>query len=79
MSKGECEKALRESGSKNVSLIYTDKKDIKQNRYRSHNIIWFNPPFNKNVSTNLAKRFLNLLDQHFPNLTNFTQFSTETL
>ena len=59
-------KALRESGYKNVSLIYTDKKDIKQKRNRSHNIIWFNPPFNKNVSTNVAKRFLNLLDQHFP-------------
>ena len=71
MSKGECEKALRESGSKNVSLIYTDKKDIKQKRYRSHNIIWFNPPFNKNVSTNLAKRFLNLLDQHFPKSNKF--------
>ena len=66
MSKGEYEKALRESGYKNVSLIYTDKKDIKQKRNRSRNIIWFNPPFNKNVSTNVAKRFLNLLDQHFP-------------
>ena len=30
MSKGEYEKALRESGYKNVSLIHTDKKDIKQ-------------------------------------------------
>ena len=30
------------------------------------NIIWFNPPFNKNVTTNVAKRFLNLIDQHFP-------------
>ena len=70
MSKGECEKALRESASKNVSLIYTDKKDIKQKRYRSHNIIWFNPPFNKNVSTNIA-RFLNLLDQHFPKSNKF--------
>ena len=27
MSKGEYEKALREKNSKNVSLIYTDKKD----------------------------------------------------
>ena len=44
-SKGEYEKALRESGYKNVSLIYTDKKDIKQKRNRSRNIIWFNPPF----------------------------------
>ena len=66
MSKGEYEKTLREGGYKNVSLIYTDKKDIKQKRNCSHNIIWFNPPFNKNVSTNVAKRFLNLLDQHFP-------------
>ena len=66
MSKGEYEKALRESGYKNISLIYADKKDIKQKRNCSHNIIWFNPPFNKNVSTNVAKRFLNLLDQHFP-------------
>ena len=30
MSKGEYEKALRESGYKNVGSIYTDKKDIKQ-------------------------------------------------
>ena len=66
MSEGEYEKAIRENGYKNVSLIYTDKKDIKQKRNRSRNIIWFNPPFNKNVSTNVAKRFLNFLDQHFP-------------
>ena len=39
MSKGECEKALRESGYKNVSLICTD---IRQKRNRSCNIIWFN-------------------------------------
>ena len=76
MSKDEYEKALRESGYKNVGLIYTSKKDIKQKRIRSRNIIWFNSPFNKNVYTNVAKRFLNLIDQHFPNS---TQFSTETL
>ena len=62
MSKGEYEKALRESRYKNVSLVYTDKKDIKHKRNRSHNIIWFNPPLNKYVSTNVAKGFLNLLD-----------------
>ena len=66
MSKGEYEKALRENVYKNVSLIYTDKKDIKQKRNRPRKIIWFNSPFNKNVSTNLAKRFLNLIDQRFP-------------
>ena len=66
ISKGEYEKALRESGYKNASLVYADKKDIKHKRNCSRNIIWFNPPFNKNVSTNIAKRFLNFLDPHFP-------------
>ena len=66
MWKGEYEKNLRESGYKNVSLIYTDKKDKKQKGNWARNIIWFNPPFNKNVSTNVAKRFFNLIDQHFP-------------
>ena len=66
MSKGEYKKPRRESGYKNISLIYTAKKDIKQKQNRSCNIIWFNPPFNTNVSTNVAKRCWNLLDQHFP-------------
>ena len=66
ISKGEYEKFLRESSCTNVSLVYIDKKDIKQKLNRSRNIIWFNPPFNKKVSTNVAKRFLNLLHQHFP-------------
>ena len=30
MSKRECGKALRQSGYKNVSLTYTDSKNIKQ-------------------------------------------------
>ena len=58
--------ALRERCYKNVSLIYTYKKNTKQKRNRTRNIIWFDPPFNKNVSTNVAKPFLKLLDQHFP-------------
>ena len=66
MSKGEYEKALRESGYKKVNLIYTDKKDIKLKRNRSLNITWFNPPFNKHVYNHVAKRFLNLIDQRFP-------------
>ena len=49
-----------------LSLIYTVKKDVKQKRNRSLNIIWFNPHFNENVSTNVAKQFFNLIDQHFP-------------
>ena len=77
MPKGEYGKALRKSGYKNVTLNYTDKKDVKQKRNRSRNIIWFNPLSNKNVSTKVAKRYLNLINT-FQNLINLTQFFTET-
>ena len=32
---------------------------------RKRNIIWYNPPYNKSVSTNIGRVFLNLLDKHF--------------
>ena len=38
----------------------------KKTRNRKRNVIWFNPPFNKNVTTNIAHKFLNLVDKHFP-------------
>ena len=40
----------------------------EQNKVRSkrRKIIWFNPPFNLDVSTNVAKIFLNLIEKHFP-------------
>ena len=37
-----------------------------RSRKRKRNIIWFNPPFSKNVFTNVAKYFLNLVNKHFP-------------
>lgn len=33
---------------------------------RSRNILWYNPPFRKNVKTNVGRCFLYLIDQHFP-------------
>ena len=33
---------------------------------RKRNILWFNPPFSRNVKTNLAKQFLNFITKHFP-------------
>ena len=35
-------------------------------RKRNRNIIWFNPPFSKNVATKIGRYFLNLPDKHFP-------------
>ena len=39
---------------------------INKRRTRQRNTIWYNPPFSKNVTTNIARNFLLLLDKHFP-------------
>ena len=62
-SKADYEKGLRESGY-NPNLNFQTRPKAKRKRNRK--IIWFNPPFNKSVSTNIAKKFLLLLDKHFP-------------
>ena len=33
---------------------------------RKRKIIWFNPPYSINVSTNIGKSFLTILDRYFP-------------
>ena len=35
----------------------------KKNRQRKK--IWFNPPFSRNVKTNIGREFLKLVDKHF--------------
>ena len=48
-------------------LIYIPPRPPGRNlNGRKRKIIWFNPPFNANVSTNVAKTFLRLIDKHFP-------------
>ena len=46
-------------------LTFEKKQYTHERRIRGRNIIWYNPPFSKNVKTNIAKRFLLLLDKHF--------------
>ena len=63
IAKCEYEDALKKSGFK-VHSKYTKNQQQKP-KNRSRNIIWFNPPFNKVVSTNIAKIFLRLISRHF--------------
>ena len=35
-------------------------------RQRRRNVTWFNPPYNQNVTTDVARRFLALVSKHFP-------------
>ena len=49
----------------NHKLTYNPQP--KRNRNRQRKIIWYNPPWNANVKTNLGRKFLNIIDRCFPN------------
>ena len=57
--------ALERSGFKH-KLTYEDPENPSTTSNRKRKVIWFNPPYSKSVKTNVGKRFLNLLDKHFP-------------
>ena len=38
----------------------------KKPKSRKRKITWFNPPFNLNVKTNIAAKFLGMIKRHFP-------------
>ena len=64
--KQEYTEALKKSGYKQPILTFNKQANNQNKRNRTRNIIWFNPPFSKNVSTSIAKTFLKLIDKHFP-------------
>ena len=41
-------------------------KPKPKNKNRKRNILWFNPPWNSEVETNIGKEFLKLVDECFP-------------
>ena len=59
------EKSLADSGF-DYKLKYEENSNPKSERRRLRNVIWFNPPFNSNVKSNIGKIFLNLIKKHFP-------------
>ena len=50
---------LHSKNRENTSTITNNTKK------RKRKIIWFNPPFSLNVSTNIGKKFFSLLGKHF--------------
>ena len=44
----------------------TEKKDRSRNKNKARKTVWFNAPYSYNVATNICKKFLLLLDKHFP-------------
>ena len=63
--------ALRKSGY-DYKLNYNPPQEANSNnntnnkRRRKRNITWFNPPYSENVTTNIGKKFLNIVDSCFP-------------
>ena len=41
-------------------------ENANRKRRRKRNVTWFNPPYSENVTTNIGKKFLNLVDNCFP-------------
>ena len=65
-AKPEYKKALKDSGYKKVNIKYRAQKEQRKKNDRNRKVICFNTLYNKQISTNIAKRSLNLLDQRFP-------------
>ena len=76
-AKDQYETALQNSGY-SQELKYDPKKN--QKRKRNRKVIWFNPPYNERVTTNVGKRFLTLVRKHFtPTHPYHKIFNTNTL
>ena len=69
--KGKYEEALKRSGYSNINLSFhqLSTSHVKWKRHR--NIIWLNPSYSHTIITNLAKKFLQLIDLQFPPLNKF--------
>ena len=59
------QKALDDSGY-SCTLHYEPTHTRKPKNRQRNNILWYNPPFSKNTSTNIGRKFLALIDKHFP-------------
>ena len=63
-SSNEYQEILKKSGF-NTKLEYTPRP-ARRTRRRKTKVLWYNPPFDLQVKTNIGKTFLCLLDKHFP-------------
>ena len=61
------EKSLNDSGFEyKMQYRKDDNSNSESRRRRLRNVIWFNPPFNSSVKSNIGKTFLHLVKKHFP-------------
>jgi hypothetical protein len=63
-AKNQYDKALEKSGFKEKTAYTPHIEKTKKNRPRK--TIWFNPPYNRDVKTNIGNVFKKLIETHFP-------------
>ena len=62
-----------------TDITYSPQQtDTRAKKTRRRNIIWFNPPFSKNVKTNIGRQFLKLISKNFSKSSKLHKFSTGT-
>jgi hypothetical protein len=49
-----------------LSTMALHAETSPKRKSRKRNITWYNPPFSKNVTTNVGQTFLKILDEEFP-------------
>ena len=74
---------LSNISSADSGFIVLDVKSLMAafwNKKRKRKIIWFNPPYSKNVQANVGKIFLRYIKKHFPKNTHkFYEIFKKTL
>ena len=62
------EDTLNKAGYINKLVYYAPSASNQENKNknRQRNVLWFNPPYIKSVTTRIGQSFLHLLDTHFP-------------
>ena len=50
-------------------MTFSSGDDLQptRNRNRKRKVIWYNPPWNTNVKTNLGRKFIDIINRCFPN------------
>ena len=60
-------KALSDSGyTETLEFAQNRQTNSKGRKLRKRHILWYNPPYNSSVRTDLGRNFLGLIEKHFP-------------
>ena len=66
-AKDDYQQALSEAGySEMLTYDPEQRRSTRGTKNCRRNIVWFNPPYSRNVATNIGKEFFDLLRIHFP-------------